>query len=141
VIAYCDTSALVALALDEPGAAAVRTALAAVRRVACSEIGIVELRAGIARAIKLGRMSDRSAERAAERWESVWNSVSALPVTSHLLQRAAGLAEQHVLRAYDAVHLAAAEILSLDLGRRRVRWICLDRRLDRAAVGLGLHVG
>lgn len=141
MIAYCDTSALAALALEEPGAARVRALLENIRRVGCSEIGVVELRAAVARAVLVGRLAESDAARARVRWENVWRRVTVMPVTSAVLLRAAVVAEQHGLRAYDAVHLAAAESLAIEMGKRRVRWVCLDHRLDEAAVAVGLVVG
>lgn len=140
MIAYCDTSALAALALDEPGAAGVRAALAATRRVACCEIGLVELRAAVARAVGAGRLSSAQAAEAAECWRTLWSTVTPIGVGTNLIRRAGALAESHALRAYDAVHLAAAESLVIALGRRRVRWVCLDRRLDVAAKAAGLLI-
>jgi predicted nucleic acid-binding protein len=141
VIAYCDTSALAALALDEAGAARVRTALEPVRRVACSEIGIVELRAAVARAVHAGRLSAAQADDAQGRWRAIWARVTPIAVTTALVQRASVLAESRALRAYGAVHLASAESLVIEIGRKRVRWVCLDRKLDEAAVALGLVAG
>lgn len=138
MIAYCDTSALAALALDEAGAARVRAALEPVRRVACSEIGMVELRAAVARAGQAGRLGAAEGEAASERWRAIWERVTPIPVSSVQLRRASVPAELHALRAYDAVHLAAAESLVVEIGRKCVRWVCLDRKLDVAAVSVGL---
>jgi len=56
---------------------------------------------------------------------------------SGIVRRAADLAEQFRLRAYDAIHLATAERLFLDI-RSHVQFACFDAALNRAASILGL---
>ncbi|MGF1614637.1 MAG: type II toxin-antitoxin system VapC family toxin [Gammaproteobacteria bacterium] len=58
-------------------------------------------------------------------------------MTPSLVQRAADLAEAFALRAYDSVHLAAADFLF----KQKVApmtFACFDRRLNQAASVLGI---
>ena len=58
--------------------------------------------------------------------------------TTHpLLRRAADFAERYALRAYDSVHLAAADRISAAAGVDVV-FGCFDQRLNDAAQTLGL---
>ena len=56
------------------------------------------------------------------------------------LKDAAALADDHVLRAYDSVHLAAAEAVSILTRDVEFRFAVFDVRLRRAATALGLAV-
>jgi uncharacterized protein len=56
---------------------------------------------------------------------------------SAIVRRAADLAEEFRLRAYDAIHLATAERLFHEI-QSEVRFACFDTELNRAASLLGL---
>lgn len=60
-----------------------------------------------------------------------------MPINAQAVRSASELAEQFALRAYDAIHLAAALILSREIASP-VRFMCFDTGLSRAALGLGL---
>ena len=60
-------------------------------------------------------------------------------VSQPLLEQAVKLVDSFALRAYDAVHLATAQILSREAGEA-VSFACFDRRLNRAAEVLGMSV-
>lgn len=64
---------------------------------------------------------------------------SALETSQPLLERAVKLVDSFALRAYDAMHLAAAQTLSQELGQP-VAFGCFDRRLNRAAEMLGMQL-
>jgi predicted nucleic acid-binding protein len=44
-----------------------------------------------------------------ERMEALWTSVDQIALTERVARRAGDLAQEHGLRAYDAVHLASFE--------------------------------
>lgn len=66
--------------------------------------------------------------------ENLWRGLFVHQVSDVLLARAAGAARTHWLRAYDAVHLAAA--LTFAAGEE-LEFACWDRELRQAAHGLG----
>lgn len=63
-----------------------------------------------------------------------------LAVTDVLIQRAMGLAETHALRAYDAVQLATALIVTQYLTNVALTFVCADEQLNRVARTEGLVV-
>jgi len=60
-------------------------------------------------------------------------------VTSDLARRAGDLAEEHALRAYDALQLASALILKGSIGAE-VSFLSFDENLSHAAQSAGLTV-
>jgi len=67
--------------------------------------------------------------------EDFWSGVAGVEVSRELIEDAARLAERHVLRAYDAVHLASALLVG---GAEEIRLSCWDRELRAAAGREGL---
>lgn len=132
---YADTSALIKLVLEENGSDLVRAAVDRDGPPVVAVIGYVELRAAVAAAVRDGRLMDP--EGAKLRIEQLWEQVSEVVLDPPLLRRAGALAEQHGLRGYDAVHLAAA----MTLGQPgSVTLVCFDEELRRAATGLGFQL-
>ena len=79
-----------------------------------------------------------------KQWEAVkqdftrdWKNYVQVGVDQALVQRASELAEAFALRAYDGVHLAAADLLLKQSGTG-VTFACFDHKLNRAAAVLGL---
>lgn len=67
--------------------------------------------------------------------ERRWQEIDTVRVDRPLVRSAGGLAERFALRAYDAVHLAAAlAVVDVDV---LVTW---DARLSEAALAAGLSV-
>ncbi len=113
-------------------------------RVYMSDIGAVEVAAGLARRGRDGAgvlSSFADAIRAFHSdFDTRWRIV---PSTSRLLMRARGLAVKHFLRGYDAVHLAAAVESSRIVHEVRGAGIILvssDDPLNVAARAEGLGV-
>lgn len=105
--------------------------------VASAAIAYAELRAAVARAGRDGRIS--AADRAQTRMaiDALWDVLAEIPIDSLLVRRAADLADEHALRGYDAVHLAAA----ITLGQPAdVSVACWDAELAAAARALGYRV-
>jgi hypothetical protein len=76
---------------------------------ACSVLGYVEVRAALVRAgfkDRPRRLTAAGYDRAVEQFERDWPNYLRMPVTEELLQAASNLARVHLLRAYDAFHLA-----------------------------------
>ncbi len=82
--------------------------LAADRRVSSSLL-YPEARAAVARAWRMSRFDRRDLGPARRRIETLWAAVDRIEPTAALLRGAGDLAEEHGLRAYDAVHLASLE--------------------------------
>lgn len=130
-IVYADTSAIVKLVVREAETDAMTEAATAWERIATSEITTIEL----PRAVKRAR-ADRRAEVADDR--TVLELLAALEIVSLTddVRAAAASAEPPELRTLDAIHLASA----MTLGASVELVATYDDRLERAALGAGLHV-
>lgn len=105
---YADASALVKLVRDEPESGALRAFLADADLVSC-ELVLTE----IPRAIRRAAADDPRLplDLLVERAEEMLETLALLPLDRGLLATAGALAEP-VLRALDAIHVAAAVDLS-----------------------------
>jgi predicted nucleic acid-binding protein len=136
VIAYFDTSAIIPLLVEEPGTATAGELWDRAGRLVSIRLARVEARAALAQAARLGRISADQLRTAKRELEHLLDQLDAVDIDEDLARRAGDLAEVHVLRAYDAVHLAAADrILDTD-----VVVVTGDRALVRAAVQMGMAV-
>ena len=136
---YLDTSALVKLYVDEPGRDAVMAALAADATVATQQIAYIEAHAAFSRAERDGRLAHADLERIRSELDRDWPSYLVIRLSQALLEQAVKLVDSFALRAYDAVHLAAAQTLARETGEP-LSFACFDRRLNRAADVLGMAV-
>ena len=124
-LAYADASALVKLVVREPESAALAYEVAGWERLACSEIGEVEM-------VRAARRRGPDALAAARRQLAATRLV---PLSAEI-RRVAGAVGDPALRSLDAVHLATALALGDDCDAMFV----YDQRLARAAAALGLPV-
>jgi uncharacterized protein len=76
--------------------------------VASTRLTLVEARSAIARAARGRRLSRSSMARTKAQLSFLLRQLDYVEVELSVLSAAAELAEKHVLRAYDAVHLASA---------------------------------
>ena len=134
MIAYFDTSALVPLFLDEPLTSAAWQLWDEAERSVSSLLVRVEARAALARAVRTGRLEVDDLARALDAFERLAEELFLMDVTPGLIDHAAGVADQEGLLAYDAVHLASAELLDIE----DVVLVTGDRLLADAAGRRGL---
>lgn len=139
MILYCDTSALVKLYVEESGSSWVRHWMNAADVVGIAAIGYVEAKAAFARAVRSGRIIRRTYRRMVEDFEEDWSRYLVLEIHQQVLRHAGRLAEQHRMRAYDAVHLAAALQIRAH-GSEEVTFLGFDHELNRAAKAEGLSL-
>lgn len=135
-VAYFDTSAIVPLIIEEAGSPVARRAWQEAERVVSARIAYAEAHAALAAAARLGRL-DRSDLRPAlrellERYEEL----DLVEISDALVRRAGALAEEHALRSYDSIHLAAATLALND----ELVFVAGDGGLCEAAKRLGLEV-
>jgi len=135
-ICYFDSSALVKTLLDEPESEVARLLWAGADVLITSVVAHAEVRAALAMASRLGRISPSDQTQAKAYWERMWRSVSIVEASRSVVERAGSLAEHHNLRGFDAIHLASASIVPTNLGIVAT-W---DRRLSDAAVQMGYSV-
>lgn len=99
-------------------------------------LAYTEARAALARARRTGRLDASGLVAAASDFELVYRQMHLIGIDQPLARRAGEMAESWSLRAYDAVHLAAAERLADDDSVL----VSADRALCAAAREAGLRV-
>lgn len=133
---YLDSSALVKLALDEPGAEQFWE-LVSTHSLVTSRVTWVESRVALAR-------REREAPLHAELWqllrqdlERIWRKIRVIELTPSVALLAGDCAEAFALRGYHAVQMASAQAAR---SAAQGDWLFLrfDRRLNTAASMLGL---
>lgn len=133
---YFDSSALVKLLLREDGWELVRelwrrAALRAVNRLAYPEV-----RAGLAAAVRAGRISAAALDELISGLHEIHVASSVMDIDWPLSVEAGDLADEYALRGYDGVHLAAA----LNIDSPRIVVATWDRELAAAASACGCAV-
>ena len=137
MIVYFDTSSFVKLYVDEEGSAASRELMASSELAASSWLLFVEMRGALARMYRDSRIDTTYHQGALARFGDDWSSAVRIPVTESILRTAAEMAERHLLKALDAIHLASALTLSR---REDVVLSAWDRPLLDAAMAEGIRV-
>jgi predicted nucleic acid-binding protein len=97
----------------------------------------VEARAGLARAARSERISRAQLRSFVRQLDELLDQLDFVEVDEELVRNAADLAQSHSLRAYDAIHLAAALTAASD----DLVVIAADRALISAASVAGLATG
>jgi predicted nucleic acid-binding protein len=139
LILYLDTSALVKLYVDEAHSVFVRRAASEAMARVSHEIAYVECCAAFARKHQDGSLAAADHARCRRQLDDDWERFSVIAITAELVRQAATLSEELVLRAYDSIHLAAAEAAARVLaGRTGFAFSAFDARLTRAAQARGL---
>ena len=137
MILYLDTSALVKLYAEEEGSDLVRQGVRAADLIATSLMAYAETRSALARKSRSREISRAIFNRCKREFDRDWLELHKLPVDEPLVRKAGELAEQHALRALDALHLATADSLQTAL-RDTVTFACFDGALNGAAEARGL---
>ena len=131
---YLDSSALVKRYVSEPGSADVARAINRNPVIATSRITLVEVRAALAAARRAGRFRQRSdSDAISAAFSADWLSFIAVDVDAGICEAAAGLAERHALRGYDAVQLASALFVASTLSPNALHFGTFDDDLRHAS--------
>lgn len=136
MIAYFDTSALVPLIIEEAGSMRAGAIWDDAERVASVRLVYVEARAALAQAARAGRFEAAHLATTVDVLDQLYDQLDLIAVDDPLVRRAGELAQHHALRGYDALHLAAAELV-VDEATVLVSG---DRELCTAARELGIAV-
>ena len=134
MITYVDTSVLIKLLVAENGTAEASAIWDEPDVLACCRLGHVEARAALTAARRQGRISELVSQEARSGLEMLWAQLSIVEIDEDLMRVAGDTADEHGLRGYDAMHLAAARHIGADV------FSSADRRLCSAASESGLHV-
>ncbi len=136
MIAYFDTSAVVPLLIAEHGSRMAATVWDSADRAVSVRLVYPETRAALAQAQRLHRMRAQELRRAVSELDSRFEEMDLVEIDAPLTRLAGEKAEEHGLRGYHAVHLAAA----LRVRDPDVVLIAGDRTLLDAALSEGIAV-
>jgi predicted nucleic acid-binding protein len=136
---YFDTSALVKRYINEAGSEDVADLLKAAEYQAVSIVTEAELPAALARAMRIGAITEQDGQEALKAWEKDSEELLWIQLPQTIAKHAGQLAWQDGLRGYDAMHLATALWWHANLGQDLVV-ATYDRELWRAAKQHGLSV-
>lgn len=143
---YLDTSALVKRYVREQGSGWIAGLM---DRRAGHDLYTVRLSgpeaiAALTRKLRTGHLTATEAARAVRAFRRHWQRrLLIVEVAEVVAERAMDLAEQHGLRGYDAVHLAAALMVAdaqRQAGRPPLTFVSADGAQRQAALGEGLQV-
>ncbi len=136
MIAYFDTSAIVPLLIAESGTRTAGDIWDRADRLVSVRLAHVEARAALAQAARLRRISPQHLRSSVRELGDLFDQVDVIEADEDLIREAGDLAEAQGLRAYDAVHLAAARrVADGDLVV-----VAGDRALLAAAEALGMAI-
>ena len=139
MIAYLDASAAVKRYLAERGSREATAFIVDAELVATSIVSRAEIAAALAKAARVGLVSEHVARRAQRAFDRDWTDMLRIQVTEGLIERARTLAWTHSLRGYDAVQLASALTFQESVGAEVVVGT-FDAQLSAAAREEGMKV-
>lgn len=139
MILYLDTSALVKAYVEEVFSNDVLKEMHQAKIVASHPIAYVEAHAAFSRIKRENKITEQELELIKINFCKDWENYLLFENTKALLKHAANLADMLSLRAYDSVHLAAADLLAKQ-SKRPVKFACFDHHLNKAANILGLFL-
>jgi predicted nucleic acid-binding protein len=137
MILYLDTSSLVKLYLDETYSDFVKEWVESANIVATSQIAYPEALSAFTRRWSHGDLTDEIWSAACESFTGDWPSLLHVPVNEN---RAGFFVPEHLLRGFDAVHLAAVCDLFTWFRSEDVIFSSFDARLLKAARASGLSI-
>lgn len=137
MILYLDTSAFVRLYIREEGHELVWSVSQDAEKIAVHLIAYAEMRAALARILRMGRLTKTEIASIKKRFELDWCQILQIIPTEAMIRHAGDLAERFGLRGYDSVHLAAAESLHAAVQSDFV-FASFDDDLNASAAELGM---
>lgn len=132
MLVYLDSSALVKLYKPERYSIEIRRLVEGASDCATSALAEVEVCGALARAQRAAALKSADAGRLRDIFLEDFALMTVVQVHPEVLRHAAGLAETHFLRAYDAVHLASALRLRSEAACD-VQFVGFDDALNAAA--------
>ena len=139
MILYLDSSAYIKNYLKEAGRKQVMELMEASGIIASHEVAFVEISAAFERAYREQRLNAEQLRQAHLQFNEDWPSTLVIATNDRLLKDAVGLVRQFPLKAYDAMHLAAARALQQE-NNAEIVFACFDGQLNRAARQAGFTV-
>ncbi|MEK6589332.1 MAG: type II toxin-antitoxin system VapC family toxin [Nitrospinota bacterium] len=139
MIVYLDTSSLVKLYVDEIDSEKIRAIIEKATVISTSRIAYAEARSAFARKQREDDFSFNILRKIVHDLNKDWESYFVIEVTDGLIRYAGDIAEEHLLRGFDSIHLSSAISLKNKI-RREVYFSSNDTRLNQAAKKEGIIV-
>jgi len=139
MIVYIDTSDLVKLYVDEIGSDAIKEIVRKAAIISTSKVAYAEARSAFARKQRDDGFSAKVLRKIVEDFNREWESYFLIEVTDGLIRSAGDIAEKHLLRGFDSIHLASAINLKNKIGSE-VYFSSNDEKLNQAAEKEGIIV-
>jgi predicted nucleic acid-binding protein len=136
---YADTSALVKKYIQEAGSEQVIAFFDQHPLIGTAVLTQAEVASAMAKALRSGWVDESAILTAWHDFLSHWPAYVRLPVSAGIVEHAAAIAQQHGLRAYDAIHLASA-LAWEDVIGDEVVFVCYNLNLSKVAGQEGLQV-
>jgi len=133
---YFDSSAFVKLVVEEEGSDLAASLWDGCDAAVSSRLAFPEVRAALAAAGRLRRLTPAQQSRAEVAWDDFWAATRAVELTQQVTTHAGQLAGQHALRGADAVHLASL----LAVGAADTILAVWDQRLRAGAQAAGVQL-
>ena len=138
MIVYLDTSALVKLFFLESGSRTVVDLVKNADSVITSQVAYAESCSALARRRRDRRLSDEEFHKAKRNLDDLWPKMNTILIDEI---RAGDLAIKHVIRGFDAIHLAAALEIRASAGKDiKITFCSFDDRQNEAARAEALRV-
>ena len=139
MILYLDASAIVKRYITETGSTEVNQIISSSEVVGTSLLSRTEVVAALAKAIRVGVLTEPEASAAVQAFRSQWVNFARMQVTETTVARADSLAWTIGLRGYDALHLASALLWQEAIGEP-LTLATFDWQLWDAGEQVGLSV-
>jgi len=139
MIVYIDTSDLVKLYVDEIGSDAIKEIVRKAAIISTSKVAYAEARSAFARKQRDDGFSAKVLRKIVEDLNREWENYFLIEVTDGLIRSAGDIAEKHLLRGFDSIHLASAVNLKSKIGSE-VYFSSNDEKLNQAAEKEGIIV-
>lgn len=129
---YLDTSALIKRYIWESGSEHVLQIYKGNATLVTSKIAYVEAYAAFTRRMREGHLSPIRYSRVCRLFEREWPAYLTVEVRDEVLRLSRDLIKKYPLRGFDALHLASAKSLWLNL-RTPITFACANQRLLESA--------
>jgi predicted nucleic acid-binding protein len=133
MIVYLDTSSLVKLYTEGIGSEKIRDIVQRAAVISTSIIAYAEARSAFSRKQKEDGFSVNVLKKIVESLNKDWESYFVVEITDGLIRFTGDMAERHLLRGFDAIHLSSAINLK-NKTRLKIYFSSTDLKLNQAAV-------
>jgi predicted nucleic acid-binding protein len=142
VTIYFDTSALLAIYVEQRTSRAARRAYCRARAVATSYLTYAETLAALRALVRKGALPSACAELAASRFVAAWPSLQRVVVDARVVSEVRRLLVDYPLKGADAVQLASAALVQrrCEAAGLSAELASDDRTLRRSALSEGLSL-